>query len=227
MEYDKPDNVFGNPFSDVSYISSNGASASMDENEIPSSQSYSQNIIAAGIATLEKLRVEKFPQEGDAKRAAFYGDSNNSKMLSGNLGQSSGKPSSSSSDQVYSVRAEFSGFLVSIVDSAPSEIATVCLKNFNALSSWNAQRTTDASAILSIGWLQVDNHVPSAPFPIAVRPDDRLRDLTKIDDKASATSEKPEYDTFGSSPLLMIGLAFAPKHQSGIVVSLDFAMSLI
>lgn len=227
MEYDKPDNVFGNPFSDVSYISSNGASASMDENEIPNSQSYAQNIVAAGIATLEKLRVEKFPQEADAKRVAFYGDSNNNKMLSDNMGHALGKPSSSSSDQVYSVRVEFSGFLVSIVDAAPSEIATVCLKNFNALSSWNAQRTTDASVILSIGWLQVDNHVPSAPFPVAVRPDDRLRDLAKIDDKASASAEKLEYDAVGASPLLMIGLAFAPKHQSGIVVSLDCVTRLI
>ena len=117
-------------------------------------------------------------------------------------------------DQIFSFRAAFSGFICSLVDSAPSEIAVVSLKNFNALARWNALRTTDASVILSVGWLQVDNHVPSAPFPVAVRPDSRSRDLSREEDSSTSADQ----DGLGS-PLLVVGLSFAPKHQSGIVVS--------
>ena len=225
MESDKPDIVFGNPFGDVSYISSSGATAS-NENGIATSPGHTEDIVAAGVATLDKLRTNKLPNEGDAKRTAFYGDSK-AKAGSGSATASLQGLPSRSADQVYSIRAEFSGFLVSIVDSAPSEIATVCLKNFNAISRWNDQRTTDASAILSIGWLQVDNHVPSAPFPVAVRPDDRRRVTDGMDEDASASSEKLQYDMYNSSPLLMVGLAFAPRHKSGIVVSLKCPVWLV
>jgi hypothetical protein len=107
------------------------------------------------------------------------------------------------SDKIFSFRMEFSGFVTSLVDSSPSEIAVVSLRNVNALARWNSLRSADATLLLSIGWLQVDNHIPSAPFKVAVRPD---------------ISKQNENENPDSSPLLVIAVAFAPKHKSRITV---------
>jgi hypothetical protein len=208
MEYSESDNVFGNPFADVSYISTKGPTQSEDPIARSAKHDYDQDILNGGIATLGKMKLKHLPSEGDAKRYALFGE------LNGKSQDTPGPESLSTStqpDQIYSFRAAFSGFVFSLVDSVPSEIAVVTLKNFNVLARWNVMRTTDASVIVSIGWLQVDNHVPSAPFPVAVRPDDSMKE-----DGTSAGTEPGEN---AASPLLVVGLAFAPLHTTGIVVS--------
>jgi Vacuolar-sorting-associated 13 protein C-terminal/Autophagy-related protein C terminal domain len=115
-------------------------------------------------------------------------------------------------DLIISFRMAFSGFILSIVDSAPAEIAVVTLKNVNTLATWNARRTTDSTIYITISHVQVDNMVPNAPYPVAVYPDERARngeetDATGMPDSAAA-----------AAPVLVVGLSFAPSHKSGIVI---------
>ncbi|KAG7345960.1 vacuolar-sorting-associated protein 13 C-terminal domain containing protein [Nitzschia inconspicua] len=153
---------------------------------------------------IDLSRSETIPNEIDAKRRALF--SNFSGIESKHEGITS-----NAVDTIFSVRAEFSGFIFSLVDSAPSEIAVLSCRNVNALTRWNKFRTADASVLLSIGWLQVDNHVPSAPFKVAVRPD--TSNKQRLDRQNDTESEQT-----GPSPLLVIAMAFAPKHKSKIMV---------
>ena len=178
-------------------------------------QDFGEEIRSGAIRALGDMDSDRVPFEGDAKRKALFGGFSTQEIAAeGATVDSASNSAFKKADQIFSFRAAFSGFICSLVDSAPSEIAVVSLKNFNALARWNALRTTDASVILSVGWLQVDNHVPSAPFPVAVRPDSRSRDLSREEDSSTSADQ----DGLGS-PLLVVGLSFAPKHQSGIVVS--------
>jgi hypothetical protein len=225
MEYPASDYVFGNPFGDVSYMPK--SPKPMKENLASSGKvDFTPDIFAAGMATIERMKAENLSTEGDAKRLAFFGDLDDRSKLQDTPALLP-DADSTETDQIFSFRAAFSGFIFSVVDTAPSEIAVILLKNVNALARWNAMRTTDASVIASVGWLQVDNHIPNAPFPVAMRPDDSVRDSIKEDDDIfsvqsdlfSVQSEMSETDGGGSSPLVVVGLSFAPSHKSGIVVS--------
>jgi hypothetical protein len=110
-------------------------------------------------------------------------------------------------DLVISLRISFTGLVTSLIDSSPTEICLLSFKNINAIATWNTQRTTDSTVFITVTSLQVDNMLPSASFPVAVCPDDSIK---SCDDGDTSTSESP--------PLLVIGLSFAPRHQSGIVV---------
>jgi hypothetical protein len=111
-------------------------------------------------------------------------------------------------DLVISFRAAFSGLLVSFVDSAPSEIAVATFKNMNAIATWDMLRATDSTIYITVTSVQVDNMVPNAPFPVAICPFDQPRN--DGNDAAGTPNDSP--------PLLVIGLSFAPRHKSGIVV---------
>lgn len=154
---------------------------------------------------VELLRTETVPCELDAKRRALFSNF----TVNTTIEDTDDK---NVMDTVFSVRAEFSGFVLSLVDSAPSEIAVVSCRNVNVLTRWNGLRTADASVLMSIGWLQVDNHVPSAPFKVAVRPD---TSLMQRNDQRDILGEE---GVGGPSPLLVVAMAFAPKHKSKIMV---------
>ena len=202
------DNMFSNAFGEVSYMASN------QNRTDPGSSTFdrqydTKQIIEAGNATLEKIKSESIPDEYDAKRKALIVNPESPVPV---FEDRVATPTQETKiDQIYSFRAAFSGFLISLVDSAPSEIAVLSLRNFNALARWNEMRTSDASLMMSIGWLQIDNHVPNAPFKVAVRPDKNRSKYLVEDDKGAPAS----------SPLLVVALSFAPKHNSGIVVSFE------
>jgi hypothetical protein len=111
----------------------------------------------------------------------------------------------------YSINACFSGFVVSVIDSVPSEIAVISLKRLNFMAAWDRGRVADATTAISIGWLQIDNHCPNAAFPVALSP------------KLSPNGEEFDGD---DSPeeraFLGIGVVFAPSHKSNIMVSILF-----
>ena len=112
-------------------------------------------------------------------------------------------------DQFFTLRASFHGFIISFVDSVPSEIVVASFRRVDTLVKWNSLRTNEASAVVSIGWLQVDNHCPSAPYPVAVRP--------TLPSNKSLSPKDDEENT--ESPSITVGITFAPKHNSGILVS--------
>jgi hypothetical protein len=204
MSYKDSDDIFRSTFGDVSYVVS-PSNLPTDRLIAANQVDYTSDAVHGAIETAEISKSETIPSELDARRRALLVGFNNydSGNDSPNVKQAI--------DTIYSFRAEFSGFLLSLVDSAPSEIAVASLRNVNALARWNMLRTTDASLILSIGWLQVDNHVPSAPFKVAIRPDTSSRATTESSTNGGGNGSEP-------SPLLVVALAFAPKHKSKIMV---------
>jgi len=117
------------------------------------------------------------------------------------------------SDERYSFRALFKGFTLSVVDQVPSEIAVISLRDVIASAKWNEQRTTDALAVVSVGWLQIDNHCPNAQYPVALYPYHRDQDA-----ESEIASDRADGSQLGRRhPFLNIGLTFAPRHSSGIV----------
>lgn len=119
-------------------------------------------------------------------------------------------------DLIISIRVALQGLFVSIVDSSPSEICLASLKNVNILASWNTLRTTASTVYLTVASLQVDNMLPNAPFSVAVCPSD-LRGEDSSTPVASSIAGP--FDSDGAAPLLVVGVSFAPRHKSGIVVS--------
>lgn len=116
-----------------------------------------------------------------------------------------------SCDNLFSIKASFQGFVFSIVDSVPSEIAVVSLRSINIGAKWNSLRTNDASARVTIGWLQVDNHCPNAPYPIALRPNNEDDEQSEKNPDASNSA-----NSASQIPFLAILVTFAPEHTSGI-----------
>jgi hypothetical protein len=216
MVYSDSDATFRNSFADVSYGSASHSRSGDRDIVGTNGKNYSAESTQAALEAIGKFRSENVPNELDAKRKALfsnfgYSSCNDEPVTGDDDPVSSDTNTTKVVDRIYSFRAEFTGFIFSLIDSAPSEIAVASLRNVNALARWNELRTTDASFILSVGWLQVDNHVPSAPFKVAVRPDTATA--------KPSTSLAQEEVVIDSSPLLVVALAFAPKHKSEILVS--------
>ena len=201
---ERPESIFTNPFGDVK-----GSPMSVDQ-----LGSYSKEIIEGAGKTLELREKASFPGEDEAVTRALYESLLTKSALTSTPEVPKETAAVSSDDEkerdlIISFRLAFSGFLVSLVDCGPSEIALVTLKNINALATWNLLRTTDSTIYITVADLQVDNMLPNAPYPIAVSPDES-REPTDSDTSVSDG---------GAPPLLVVGLSFAPKHKSGIVVS--------
>jgi hypothetical protein len=97
--------------------------------------------------------------------------------------------------------------VLSLIDRVPSEVAVVTVRKVVAMAEWNAHRSAEATAALSVGWLEIDNHCPNAPFPVALAPSQ-----VKVDDDTGSDNE------YTSRPFLSIGIVLAPSHKSSITV---------
>ena len=107
----------------------------------------------------------------------------------------------------YSFSASFSGFVFSMIDKFPSEVAVITLRKIDAMAEWNAHRSKEAAGALSIEWMQIDNHCPNAPFPVALYP---VKNKDDVD----------EYYNEVERPFLSIAVVLAPHHKSNIIVSI-------
>jgi hypothetical protein len=155
------------------------------------------------------------PLENEAMRLAFFGATTTEDNDIQDSSRS-GRSDPDRDDTIFSFRASFCGFSCSLIDKIPSEIALITFKDIDVSANWNKKRSTDSTAMVSVGWLQVDNFVPSAPFPVAVCPvKEDAREL-KV---ANENQESRDVDDEQPSPLLLVGFTFAPKHKSGILVS--------
>jgi len=108
-------------------------------------------------------------------------------------------------DILMSIRLSFSGLMISFIDSCPSEIAVLSLKNINALATFDLRRQIDSTLYITVSELQLDNMLPNAPYPVAICQDETKRSDDESDE--------------GIPPLLVIGVNLAPRHRSGIIVS--------
>jgi hypothetical protein len=160
---------------------------------------------ASTAAEMRKMQV--LPSENDINHTLQKTDAGLLEPSLAVVTESKIQNGESTRNLIISFRAAISGLTVSFVDAAPSEIAVVTFKNINALATWDALRLTDSTVYITVAWLQVDNMVPNSPFPVAIAPFDQI-DL-------SNNGEVMENE----SPLLVVGLSFAPKHKSGILVT--------
>lgn len=113
------------------------------------------------------------------------------------------RESDSNRNLSISLRASFSCFRISFIDSCPAEVLVLTMENFNALATWDLLRRSDSTVYITLADLQVDNMVPNVPFPVAV---------SRLNSQSSTTGEN-------ISPLLVVGASIAPRHSSGIAVS--------
>lgn len=204
MEKESPDLVFMNPFSDDASTAT-GISLMPAVHNLPS---FAAVIIDGAVETIELQATQALPTEDEATDVSFFEGPNDSRDSDAQQGDPASK-----GDMLISFRAAFSGFVVSLVDAAPSEIAVLSFRNVNAIASWNALRTTNATVYITVSDVQIDNMVPNAPFPVALSPDERaLSGESSSEHNASAADA-------GAPPMLVIGLSFAPRHKTGIVVS--------
>ena len=110
-------------------------------------------------------------------------------------------------DCYYSFRSSFSGFVISFVDAVPSEICVASLRKVDVMAEWNDIRSTDTTAVASIGWIQIDNHCPNAPFPVFLSPD-------KLDVPENGSDSDDVQEKL--LPVLRVGFVIAPRHTSNI-----------
>lgn len=188
-----PRNVFANPFGD-------DMPSPVSKLVQTSTSRFAREILGGAMEADLLLKENKSPTEAEAAAASSVFESDSETRPSGNDNLSNFTPRLAT----VSFRLSFSGFVVSLIDSAPTEIAVATFKNLNALATWNTQRTTDSTIYVTVEDFQVDNMIPNAPYPIAIG-----RDEWKQEAKSSITKPK--------TPLLVIGLSFAPRHKSEII----------
>lgn len=205
----KGERLFSNPFNDDSSL---GSLAGQSRN----GQDPAEMAIVAGAeAAIEAFASgESFPLQDEALRMAMnvidtravagklFPDKTDKGVVGGNNDDDSDR------GVLVSFRMAFNGFIFSMVDSSPSEIAVVTLKNLNALASWNTTRTCDSTVYVTIAHFQVDNMLPNSPYPVAISPDEQ-----KSDGEESGTDANSS-----TPPLLVLGLSFGPLHKSGIPI---------
>ena len=204
------DTMLGNAFMDsVAYGNPPTSSRALEE-------AYTHGILEATSRTQHLLDAGKLPTESKARSDALFGEATPGEEL-----QLPVSAVATEHDRQISCRVSFTGFLISLIDSAPSEICTIAVNNINALAKWSQSQTSDATLLVSIGWLQVDNHCPNAPYPVAIIPDNELQDSKNgVLSPREPTTPAESSETGASPPLLFAGIEFAPKHSSGIVVSI-------
>lgn len=199
------DNFLVNPFSmDESMLE--------DDFDTQQKSTITQLIVHAANETVIARCKEKLPTEIEVMNKKLYRKTNSSVGTAEMSSEQNG-------DLQISLRVSLRGLVVSLVDSAPSEIAVLTLKNVNAIASWNIYRTTNAAVIITVTDLQVDNMISNAPYPVAVSP---IRELNNTNQGRECSKERVT-DESGAPvpPVLVIGLSFAPKHKTGTVVSVS------
>ncbi len=204
--------VIGNAFREVSYMASRHASGALGASPSAGEDRLCGEIKNSALVAIRIYNAGQLESEENAAKQALFATLE--KQIADKSPQHDLAVEGTEMDHIYSIRAEFSGFLFSLIDSTPSEIAVATLRNFNVLARWNGIRTNEASLMLSVGWLQIDNHVPSAPFKVAVRPD-----ILRRNDGEFAVDSESEHGSclIDTTPLLLVAIAFAPKHKSGII----------
>jgi len=199
MAKNESESLFVNPFSEEP--------SSPSSEDPPKSDKFQEEIIsAANEATI--MAGRGLPTEDESVEQAFLDLTNSYAVDAQTWAGDRQSGASPKNDLIISFRAAFQGLVVSLIDSAPSEICVISLSNVNALATWNMLRTATSTAYITITSLQIDNMVPNAPFAVAV----------SGEQNGTGDSDQSQSD----APLLVVGISFAPRHKSGIVVRIRF-----
>lgn len=159
------------------------------------------------VAQVKQL-INKLPNERQAAREAFFGTGVCSGQDTSHFDNTGGGNNTDSSYDV-SCKLTCSGFIFSVIDASPTELAAISLHNVRSGVCWNSLGKEYASGNITIGWFQVDNHLPNAVYPVAMRPKIKASTLKEQDNAAEKvfTADKS---------VLEAKLEVAPMHRTGI-----------
>lgn len=162
MKKSDPDNIFGKPFEDE-------RSASINDHRGLQCHvvKFSQEISDAAQEASNLFLDRRLPSEDEAVERAIFDVSRSYAVETKELSPQPDNLQLSQSDTVVSFRAAFQGFVVSLIDTSPSEICVISLRNLNALGNWNTQRTTGSTFYLTVTGLQGKDE----SFPVPVKKD--------------------------------------------------------
>ncbi|KAL7473779.1 hypothetical protein ACHAXS_014457 [Conticribra weissflogii] len=198
-----PSSVIGNAMRETiypvpSYMSTESSSQHQEE------QIRHDRVLSAASKTSRLLNTGKILDETAATREAFFGiggcktsDQYEKRKCSEGVGDE------------FSLKLVFNGFIFSIIDSSPSELAVLSLHDMQVFTSWNTLGKDYAKIKFAVGWIQLDNHCPNAPYPVAFCPS-RGKNLDDINFHGQPFSLK--------TPFLEVQVDVAPRHRTGIRV---------
>ena len=176
----------------------------------PNEDARIKDLLNAARTSAQLLHSGKLPNEQDAAKHAFFGTG-----ICKNISVQDDSTTNTGTGTDISLELSCSGFIISMIDSTPSELAILSLHDMKLGASWNSQGTGYKKTRVIIGWVQLDNHCAGANYPVAMRPRLRAEDyhLESKDGTRHDTSRKP----FTSDrPFLEAKVDIAPSHRTGI-----------
>ena len=189
----KTENLFSISFSDNSLAGETDGGSNISL--------YTSEVVHGAKEACESATATDLPDEESAVALLLTESNEAAFRLTSDEPEHNDTKQTISDDMVMSVRVAISGALFSFIDTTPTEIAVATFKNLNGLVTWTRLRSADSTSFLTVNEFQVDNMLPNASFPVAVCRDDNVTSSTE-----------------GPAPMLVIGVAFAPRHKSGIQV---------
>ena len=163
------------------------------------------------------LNAGSLPNEREAAKQAFFGTGICKRSPLEGQGKAHYNLQEGISDigDDFSCELSFSGFIFSIIDSSPTELAVLSLHDARIEASWNSAGKEYARSRIVVGWFQLDNHCPNSVYSVAMRP--RLKAYGIHESKGVAEPAKEAFTA--DKPFLELMVDLAPSHRTGIVVS--------
>ena len=197
-----PTSLIGNAVREIGPIPSFMSAGYDDGSDVKDTRTKLLLVAAAEASQL--LNTGKLPNEYDATRQAFFGTGQCSRPQRKPLPSSSSKRDEAN-DQVL-LQVSLSGFVISLIDSVPTELAVISFHGVNFEAEWDTRGESYSSCSLATKWFQIDNHCPASFYPVALCP----RVI-----KGKENELKP---FTADKPFLQAKIEFAPRHRSGIQV---------
>lgn len=173
--------------------------------------SRAQVLLHATSNTLQLFTTGYLPSESEAIKHAFFGTGvcKRSNLMLDEANKNSRERSHEIGDDI-SCELLFSGFLFSFIDSSPTELAVLSLHNVKVGASWSSSWKDYLRGRVSITWLQLDNHCPNSPYPVAIRP------RVKAEWESKDGYDKIKKAFTAEKPFIEVVIDLAPPHRTGI-----------
>lgn len=161
---------------------------------------------------VELLKAGSLPNEREAAKQAFFGTGTCQRSHCANSNQARPNSQEDTTDpgEERWLGLSISGFIFSLIDVGPTELAVLSMHDVKVSASWNTLGTEYAKSRIVMGWLQLDNHCPNCVYPVALSP--RLKADANRDEGAGLSKKAFTAD----KPFLELMVELAPSHRTGI-----------
>mmetsp|Transcript_5233 Transcript_5233/g.11858 ORF Transcript_5233/g.11858 Transcript_5233/m.11858 type:complete len:2963 (-) Transcript_5233:1016-9904(-) len=162
----------------------------------------------------ELLNAGTLPNEREATKQAFFGTGicERSPLERSDKSHPNAQADCTDTGDEFSCELSCSGFMFSIIDSSPTELAVLSLHDVRIGASWNSLGREYARSRMVVGWFQLDNHCPNSVYPVAIRP--RLKTDGSRESNVDAEHLKKAFTA--DRPFLELMIDLAPSHRTGI-----------